>query len=298
MSTIPLSKPYDEKKIEFPGFVSQKLDGVPVRIDMDFSGPVPAYAVQSRQAEPMPSVDAQVNHFVRMLLDTGVVKNGRHTFVAEVTHTTLRDFKDVSGVVRRKTQQEDLILNVFDYVNWQQPDLDFGERLTIAQYLFQHFSSEIVKLIPQFAVGVNEFQPVCDHLLDRFPNAEGLVYRAFKGKFEAGSRRWNYMKILNEPTIELRIVGFEEGKGKNANAVGRLIAEYKGGRIGVGPGKLSYKERRNLWDTYKELLDSNGLIVADVNLIAQIKYKKDDSYAALRQPTFQYWRPEKDTPDA
>lgn len=289
MSTIPLSKPYDEKKQEFPGFLSIKLDGVPVRIDIEVEAGVAAYATQTRQAEPMPSVDAQVNHFVGLLTaETGIIRNGRYTFVAEVTHETLRDFKDVSGVVRRKTQQEGLVLNIFDFQSWQEPDLDFGERVAIMTYMQQHFRSDLVKFIPQYAVGPNDFETVKANLLDRHPGCEGLVYRAFKGKFEPGSRRWNYMKILNEPTIDLHIVGFEEGKGKNANAVGRLVARYKGERIGIGPGKLSYEERRQLmrtWPTWQ-------------GRIAQIKYKKDDSYEALRQPTFQYWRDDKHEPDA
>jgi len=32
--------------------------------------------------------------------------------------------------------------------------------------------------------------------------------------------------------------------------------------------------------------------------IATIQYKEDASYEALREPTFQHWRHDKDTPDA
>tara|TARA_Y100000296_G_scaffold66371_1_gene78379 strand:+ start:3405 stop:4298 length:894 start_codon:yes stop_codon:yes gene_type:complete len=297
MSTIPLSKPYDAAKQEFPGFLSQKLDGVPVRIDIEFSNGAPMYAVQSRQAEAVPSVDEQVRHFISLLQETGTIRNGKHTFVAEVTHETYKDFKDVSGVVRRQEQQEDLILNVFDYVNWDNPKLDFGERVVLMTYVFSHFNSDIVKMIPQYSVGLNDYNTVQEHLLDRWPNAEGLVYRAFKGQFEAGKRRWNYMKILNEPTIDLRIVGFEEAVdkyGQPKGMVGRLIARYKDTEIGVGPGKLTHAERKALWQKYGAVRGFGR----GPDRIAQIKYKKDDSYGALRQPTFQYWRDDKDTPDA
>lgn len=296
MSTIPLSKPYDESKVEFPGYLSQKLDGVPIRIDADFSDGV-SYVARTRQGELAPSVDAQVNNFLSLIHQSGVIANGQHTFIAEVTHKHFRDFKDVSGVVRRQTQQEDLILNVFDYANWQTPDADFVERYIVATHIFQHFHADFVKLIPQYGVNEDTFSTVKEHLLDRWPNAEGLVYRSFKGKFEANKRRWNYMKILNEPTIDLRIVGFEEaveGKTRRGKGmVGRLIADYHGTEVGIGPGKLTHKERVSLWKDWTDPTSDR-----DYTRIAQIKYKKDDSYAALRQPTFQYWRDDKDTTDA
>jgi hypothetical protein len=67
--------------------------------------------------------------------------------------------------------------------------------------------------------------------------------------------------------------------------VGRIIADFHGTEIGVGPGKLSHAERRKLWVNREH---NHG--------VATIKYKRDDSYTALRQPTFQHWRPEKTEP--
>ena len=65
---------------------------------------------------------------------------------------------------------------------------------------------------------------------------------------------------------------------------------YKGTEIGIGPGRLTHAERIELW-----VHSQTGMFN---KRMAQIKYKADDSYDALRQPTFQFWRDEKDEPDA
>lgn len=297
MSTIPLAKPYNEAKIEYPGYLSVKLDGVPIRYDVSIGQDGVHVSMRTRQGKESVSTQDQFYLMLSSLMEAGVLKSGNHTFIAEVTHKTYKDFKDAAGVVRRQEPQEDLVLNVFDFYP-QDSNATFEERLAVLLYMMQHVHSEAFKVIPQLRVDDPEqFKVVQEYLLDRFPTCEGLIYRAANAGFNPGKREWSYQKILIKPTADLRIVGMLEGKGKNANAAGRLIAEYKGQHIGIGPGKLNYAERAALWDTYKELLDSNGIIVADVNLIAQVEYKRDPSYEALREPTFQHWRPDKEEPN-
>jgi hypothetical protein len=106
------------------------------------------------------------------------------------------------------------------------------------------------------------------------------------------------------PTIDLLVVGFEEAHSEDGNPlgmVGRVNAEYntmgfdtEGAVhnyqiIGVGPGALNHTERKNLWRMYKQ-----GKFTPR---IAEIRYMRDDSYDALRQPTFKQWRDDKVNPD-
>lgn len=285
---IPLAKAYDPSKIEFPGYLSVKLDGVPVRIDVETAGQsVRSMTLQSRQGEHLQSVTTQAT----MLAARSALSfpAGRYTFVAEVTHRTLSDFKDVSGVVRRHEQSNDLILNIFDF------DLDFpaktsfGNRYQHIRRMHNSLCCEHIKIVHQAPVSC---QVVLDlavsDMRSLFPDAEGFVYRAASAEFKPGARHWDYMKIVEDPSVDLMIVGFEEGKGKNAGAAGTLIAEYKGTRIGIGPGKLSYSDRFQLWKQWGYRLNSME------PRLAKIKYKRDSSYTALRQPTFQCWRDDKD----
>ena len=76
--------------------------------------------------------------------------------------------------------------------------------------------------------------------------------------------------------------------------VGSLIAMYKGKPVGVGPGKLSHEERRDLWKEYMAVV-SRYIITPP--RIAQVKVKRDPSYSGLRQPTFQHWRDDQTEPN-
>ncbi len=115
-------------------------------------------------------------------------------------------------------------------------------------------------------------------------------------------RSWGMMRYVVHPTIDLRVVGVEEAtakkrmkflgqwyeKGDGLGAVGRIVVSYKGNEIGVGPGAMSHADRRFFWSNQSDL----------VGQIIKIKYKRDDTYEALRQPTFVAIHPDKTTPDA
>ena len=303
--TIPLAKGNNPAKRKYPGFLSLKLDGVPIRVDVElYENSTLTYSIRTRQGEQVLSCVRQVENFIDAMQHSPVrPTSGTHTFVFEVTHKHLKDFKDVSGVVRRQAQQEDLVLNLFDYYGGTDERWTFQNRLFATTQLFAYIGGEDFNLIDQFYVADElDFECVKGQLLAENPEAEGLIYRAADGQWAPGKRRWDYQKILNEPTVDLQIVGFEEAKcgktGAGKGMVGRLVAEYKGTQIGVGPGKLTHKERKSLWSSYQSAMASSYAQEALKPLlrIATIKYKRDPSYTALRQPTFQHWRPEKTEP--
>lgn len=318
MSTIPLAKGRNDTKRSYPGYLSVKLDGVPIRLDIIIKDNVAvAYGVQSRQGKPVPSVEPQVQAFLECMNEVGLQwQDGPMTLVFEVTHKTLRDFKDISGVVRKQEPQQDLILNLFDATHHKHADAKFDDRVHQMGILFQHMHHEAFRLVPQFLCE-NQHQATYVEiaLLDRHPDCEGLIWRDADATFKPGKRSWDYQKLLNEPTVDLYIIGFEEavcGKtGAGKGMVGGLIANYKGTQIGVGPGKLTHRERKELFtgDTpwgQVELVQKKGL-PGKPNAIwyqfsdwgdtqgtlAQIKHKRDPSYEALRQPTWQHWRLDK-----
>lgn len=292
MSTIPLAKTYDEKKAVFPCLVSIKLDGVPIRIDIGADYKV---TVQSRQGKPVPSVEHMVRAWVDTLKYSGDFTPPM-TFIGELMQEDIfAPFKDTSGLARQHEPTNDLNLWLFD---WCGPlGMTYVDRVrTLRKHLPKGMKVRLVEFLVFHSH--DELMAGLDELLKQNPKAEGFVARDPKDGFEPGKRSWGYLKVLPEPTIDLRIVGFEEAISKDGEPlgmVGRLIAEYKGGQIGIGPGKLTHDERRSLWMKY---IDNDIGVHMPHWGIAQIKYKPDDSYDALRQPTFQHWRDDKDVPDA
>jgi ATP-dependent DNA ligase len=149
-----------------------------------------------------------------------------------------------------------------------------------------------------------EAEAVHDSFMLNNPDAEGNVLHSWYKVFQPGKRCWGTQRMKPVPTIDLMIVGFEEAHSADGNPlgmVGRVLAEYntmgfdaEGAVhnyqiIGVGPGALNHTERKNLWRMYKQ-----GKFAPR---IAEIRYMRDDSYDALRQPTFKQWRDDKVNPD-
>lgn len=313
-STIPLAKPYTPGKLVFPVALSRKVDGVPVKITFDNL----SIRVESRQGKRVESVTALIQDFreAYLMQDLPVPV----TFVGEVYQrgNMDADFKETSGIVRRQYDQSDqLAIALFDtdtgIVGEHSGQMaysaaNFEHRLHFLMYLKQIKLHEWVKPIDQFTVNtIEELENFAASHATAFPKAEGMVARSYTDEWAPGKRTWGYQKVVVDPMIDLRIVGFEEAidqYGHPMGMVGRLVAKYRGDTIGIGPGKLNHAERISLWKTWQNTANYS-MQVLDVavgptwhNPIAQIKHKADDSYDALRQPTFQCWREDKDEPDA
>ena len=321
-ATIPLAKGFSEKHLKFPVFLSHKIDGVPVRIDIEENGD---FMVRSRQAKFVHSVYNLVREFVDEFRGNAGLGyfDGPCTLIGEVYQhgDPHADFKDTSGIVRRQDDQSHrLALGLFEMFTPALQEVGFERRyealLGIGGLHLQ------VGVVPQQRVEtLSQLEHHFEDFCNQFPKAEGMVARNWDDPFLPGKRSWGYQKLLREPTIDLRIVGVEEAIDQNGNPkgmAGRLVASYKGNSIGIGPGRLTHDERRELWEQYKEAAeccccgdpveghsyDSGHSPVSMADYcgfpcrLAQIKYKTDDSYDALRQPTFQFWRDDKETPDA
>lgn len=307
--TIQLAKPYTKNKLGQNVYLSEKLDGVPVRIDLrvnPFGNRCSLITMRTRQDEHPQSCQIVLGK-LRQRVDNWLSSrpedirakwaNAIMTFVGEVTSEHYTDFKDVSGVVRRQTPQDGLILNLFDFnATPHNFPADFAKRHFMLTQIINGNTRE-VRIVAQIPVDRELIDGVFDAFMREKPNAEGMVVRDANGKFEPGKRTWCYQKLLKKPTIDLVIVGFEEAvseTGQPKGMVGRVIASYKGKEIGVGPGKLTHDERTVLWHAFCFAPNS----FRKERRIATIQYKEDKSYDALREPTFQHWRQDKDTPDA
>jgi hypothetical protein len=284
--SIALAKHLDLDKMSFPAWFSEKLDGVPIHMTIECNAGEWRVSMVTRQWEPALSC---INYGIRFVqYNQDVLQIGRqYHFVFEVTHETLTGFKDISGVVRRQSHQEGLVFNLFDYDAFmphvKNSGRGFGDRMNECMHDFQ--------MPPSFHTIHQVLYPDAESLQDALDNTpiglkqEGWIIRAADAVWKPGTRHWDYQKVVKEPTIDLWIVSASEGTGKFAGGVGRFEAAYRGATIGIGPGKQTTAERA-------------AALHGKYPRMACIKYKPDDGYEALRQPTFQCWRDDKSEADA
>lgn len=293
-ATIELAKTeYRPDKMVYPAAVSIKLDGVPGNF---YGNRLPL----TRQNTNIMST-AHIQNWIVQHLPKAV------GIVGELYDPTLK-FKVISGQVRdTKAQHTNLKLMAFDLYVPDNPAAQFGQRTEalrlvledVAGKLGQHPDDLPVIRIPQIIVNnEQEARDAHDTIMMADPDAEGTMLVSLSRTWTPGGRLWTSQKCKPEPTIDIEIVGFQEAvseeTGQGLGRVGRLIGMLHKinpdgtqtyNQIGIGPGRLSHKEAKALWIAYKAGTWRR--------CIAEVKYMKDDSYDALRQPTFQRWRHDK-----
>lgn len=307
--TIELLKPYTPNKLKFPALHQQKIDGVPAFIirSNHTIAPVLAY---TRQGELITSIP-HILKFCELILNIG------DAIVMELYVPGL-DFKTISGLVRKKASSAEtrkLRGWAFDFIPAGEASKPYVSRRAdlmlrlskLAQRVEIDPTALIVRLLPGSIVnGPDEAEQAHDALMVANPNAEGSVLHSLEKAYQPGKRTWDTQKWKPTPTIDLRIVSFEEAvsaDGKPLGMVGRINAEFTTfplqvdasfpkpmvNIIGIGPGSMTHEQRKAQWMHWKR---------GDYKpRIAEIKYMRDDSYDALRQPTFVCWRDDKKEAD-
>lgn len=296
-ATIELARTeYRPDKMEYPAAVSLKLDGVP---GVFIGNRMP----QTRQGTDIRSV-AHIQNWIVQNLPPAV------GIVGELYDPVLK-FKIISGQVRdTKQQHSNLVLHAFDLFVPDNPTAKWGQRTEALRLILEDVAGKLGKhpndlpvvRIPQIIVqNEQEARDAHDAIMAANPDAEGTILTSLSKVWSPNDRLWTTQKCKPEPTIDVEIIGFQEAvdeDGVGLGRVGRLIATLnrigKDGKqtyaqIGIGPGRLTHKEAKQLWLDYKA-----GKYV---RRIAEVKYMKDDSYDALRQPTFQRWRDDKSEAD-
>lgn len=277
----------------WPVQITEKLDGVASIFTVESATKVTA---MSRQGKPLPSVTHIEEMLVRLLDGKAAVGT---QILGELTVDGL-SFKDAGGVIRREIEDERIVLNVYDYVppasqgNWE-----YADRMQKAMdFLLNKLPKDhrgVVRYIPGgTASNPDDLAILIKAVFQQNPRAEGVMIRPWRGEhsmYRVG-RSKGFMRLKAEPTVDLRVTGFEEAiskeTGEGLKMVGRINCEYGDIPIGCGPGTLTHTERREIWRDQK----------AYIGRIAVVKYKPDDAYTALREPVFQGWHPDKTEPDA
>ena len=297
--TILLSRVYtSEKDLILPAQVTEKLDGVPV--DIYYKRQLGAPLAQSRQGKPIKSIQ----HILDSLV--GLLPHGAH-LIGEL-YIEGMDFKDISGLARKQETNEDteqLVLHIHDYYMEGKEDTGYVHRMLgmLKLDLPRETDFKVVYIKGKTVHTPSEFQDYVEEFFCNNPEAEGVIIRALYGDksvFKKGWRSPGMLKLKRQETIDLKIHSFDEAIDKNGNPkgmVGRINVVYPvdvdhddcntdvvHGVIGVGPGALNHKQRKEIWENSDKYIGKT----------IEIKYMPDDSYNALREARFFRFREDKD----
>lgn len=316
---MELAVNYNRKKLEamLPVMAQRKYDGVPVTFIRD------AFGIRgiTRQNTVVTSIPHLVDAAQEVIKDVGGM------FTAEIVHPSWV-FKKVSGLVRQinpTDESRELLGIIFDSCQDGYRHIPYADRMNSLSDHMATLGDECpFRIVPSIRIRASkDIDPVTSKFMS-IPGIEGVMYHQASKPFSPGTRAKGMMRYKPQPVIDLRVLNFEEAHSEAGEPLGMLGRvnvelwrrdlpagsasdwEWHPGRkafrrtIGVGPGKLTHEERKKMWDAVGHsgvVRDGVEIRTAPDQLFAAIKYMPDESYEALRQPTIQFFRCDKDEGD-
>jgi len=281
-----------------------KLDGVRVLLtaipDEDGNIVTICFSRNGKQFDNFGHIENQVReNFVKLThkaassnLSMGFVMDG------EVIGNT---FQELMRQARRKTdvQAEDSVFNVFDIIpvaafregHW---NAQLHKRITILEDMRSIIDDmPNVELLPHIMVDLDT--AAGKDQLERYAkdqvNAgfEGIMIKNVDAPYVC-KRSTDWMKWKPVITVDLEVIGIEEGTGRNKGRLGALVCEGQddGKHITVNVGSgFSDTDRDSYWN------DSNHIIGRTAEILCDVVTQNRDGTYSLRFPRFVRFRDDK-----
>lgn len=241
----------------------------------------------------------------KLVARSGVPYKGLDNLISEIEHSpmgayvldgelTLKDkgslsdneaFRVATGILNSDDMNKTAICyTVFDII----PKKDFDSDTPTVSYKARRRMLNIfarctkpggaLRVLPMLYYGTD--QSKIDELLEQMvaEDKEGLMLNTdvpYKR-----TRHKGILKIKRFYTMDLKIVGYEEGTGRLEGTLGALVLEYKGNTVKVGSG-FTDEQRTELWNNREDIIGA----------LCEVKYKeissdKNTGLESLQFPVF------------
>ena len=288
---VQLAQKYFEKpeKLEGKYFaVTTKIDGGRI-IAIRETGGVSFYTRAGQRYEGLVDLEQEMME----TFPEGTVLDGEITILNNKGIPSKEAYKRAMKITRSDGEKHGLKMLVFDamYIDeWknQKCTHDYIERRALLNGFFRYTTKirTYFELLPELYRG-SDTSKVLELLDEAIANQEeGVMINICDAPYEFG-RTWNLMKVKKMNTLDLEVVGYEEGSGRLTGTLGAIHVRYKNGNIvKVGSG-FSDELRALIW------LEPSDFI----GKIAEIQYFEETTNAdggiSLRFPVFKDFRQDK-----
>lgn len=225
----------------------------------------------------------------------GTVLDGEITILENKGIPSKEAYKQAMKITRADGPKHGLKMLVFDAMSleeWknQKCTHDYIERRLLLAGLFKYGPKKtdltFFELLPELYRGYDTSK-VLELLDEAIANQEeGVMINICDAPYEFG-RTWNLMKVKKMNTLDLEVIGYEEGSGRLTGTLGALLVRYKNGNtVKVGSG-FTDELRQVIWTNPKDMIGK----------IIEVQYFEETTNAdggiSLRFPVFKDFRTDK-----
>jgi ATP-dependent DNA ligase len=236
--------------------------------------------IMSSAGREIPSMIG-LSEYLKAKLYGGV--GGRLIFEIMIEDTP---FAILNGILNRKTIAHNAFIMVHDFVPTAEMDMPFKHRYDRLYDIIEPLNSDVVKRAPILLMSTDKQEWRRMARLMWSKDAEGIILKDVESHYAWGKRNASLMKIKEELTLDLMVVGMVEGEGKYKGTLGALQVMGQKRKIHTISGMTD--EQRQVW------WHSPPLIVGSVVEVKAMKVLDDGS---LREPRFKHVRHEKGSTD-
>jgi len=218
------------------------------------------------------------------LNDLDAARDGRLIF--EIMVEGMPRFSDLNGYLNRKSEATDTYLLVHDCVSFPL-EMPFYARHIIATDIVISLNNPRIQLatvLSEKSKNISEW-----HNLARAEWAkgnEGIILKQLDAIYTPGKRNAGVLKIKEELTLDLLVVGLEPGEGKYEGTLGSLRVREKAG-IEHAVSGMTDEERKVWWNNPNAILCE----------VVEVRAMKRLTNGSLREPRFKAIRHDKTIED-
>lgn len=264
--------------------ITQKYDGIRAVVKVR-EGNVEIFSRQGKPIEGLKDIEEELKELKDGFYDGELLLNKENIPSKDLYRETVQ-------VVNSKNEyKNNIVFNIFDYIPLNDFVIGYSKMNCLDRKRFVY--EELRKIEPDWLKPVEILyhgkydKRIVQQELDKqiALEHEGVMVNLANAAYE-GKRTKNILKVKAMQDCDLKIIGFEEGTGKNKGTLGAIIVDYKGFNVKVGSG-FTDQDRDYFWTNQKELL---GRVIT-VQYFEETTNKKDNSlslrfpvYLELREP--------------
>lgn len=267
--------------------ITTKIDGGRI-IALKENGRVSFYTRAGQKYEGLVELEDEMS---RLMPDNWCL-DGEITLLVRGNLSSKEAYKETMKIVRTKDKEKHGIkMQVFDCMTAedfkrQQCDMPYKRRRAVVEELFNVVDFRYFELLPLLYVG-EDTSKITEILEEEVANGEeGIMINDYNAPYEF-KRTNSLLKVKKMDTLDLEVIGFEEGSGRLTGTLGAVLVRYKEGNIvKVGSG-FSDSMRSEIWANQSDWFGS----------ICEIQYFEEtrnaDGGISLRFPVFKSRRTDK-----